>query len=90
MPQRLDLISSNKDVALQNVSIYYTLKNIRKQYKGNKLKIVAPRWNDKIELSDGSYSVSNIEGYIEFIIKKHEHEQQFLLFMFTSIKLMKG
>ena len=72
LSQRLDLTSSNKHVALQNVSIYYTLKNIRKQYKNNKLKIATPRWNDKFELSDGSYSVSDIQDYIEFIIKNHE------------------
>ena len=47
--QRLGLWSSNKHVALQNVSIYYTLKNIRKQYKNNKLKIIAPTWNDELE-----------------------------------------
>ena len=36
-----DLRSSNKYAALQNVSIYYTRKNIRQQYKNNKLKIIA-------------------------------------------------
>ena len=40
--QRLDLRSSNKHVALQNLSIYYKWKNIRKQYKNNKLKTIAP------------------------------------------------
>ena len=70
--QRLDLRSSDKLVALQNLSIYYTWKNIRKQYKNNKLKIIAPTWNDEFELPDGSYSVSDIQDYIEFIIKKLE------------------
>ena len=42
LSQRLDLTSSNKHVALQNLSIYYTWKNIRKQYKNNKLKTIAP------------------------------------------------
>ena len=46
LSQRLDLRSSNKHVALQNVSISYTWNNIRKQYKNNKLKIIAPTWND--------------------------------------------
>ena len=41
LSQILNLISSNKYVTIQNVSIYYTLKNIRKQYENNKLKIVA-------------------------------------------------
>ena len=44
--QRLDLRSSDKHIALQNISIYYTWKNIRKQYKNNKLKLIAPTWND--------------------------------------------
>ena len=43
-----------------------------KQYKNNKLKIIAPTWNLEFELSDGSYSVSDIQDYIEYIIKKHE------------------
>ena len=47
-------------------------KNIRKQYKNKKLKIGAPTWNDKFELPDGSYSVSDIQDYIEYITKKHE------------------
>ena len=72
LSQRLDLRSSNKHVALQNGSIYYTWKNIRKQYKNNKLKIIAPTWNDEFELPDGSYSVSDIQDYIEYIIRKHE------------------
>ena len=55
LPQRLELRVSYKHDALQNVSIYYTWKNLRKQYKNNKLKMIAPTWNDEFELSDGSY-----------------------------------
>ena len=72
LSQGLELRSSNKHVALQNLSIYYTWKNIRKQYKNNKLKIIAPTFNDKFELPDGSYSVSDIQYYIKYIIKKHK------------------
>ena len=43
-----------------------------KQYKSNNLKIIAPTWNDEFELPDGSYSVSDIQDYIKYIIKKHE------------------
>ena len=57
--KRLDLRSLNKHNALQNVSIYYIWRNIRQQYK-NKLKKVAPTWNDEFELPGGSYSVSDI------------------------------
>ena len=70
MSQRLHLKNSNKHVALQNLSIYYTWKNIKKQYKNNKLKIIAPTWNDVFELPDGCCSVSDIHGYIEYIIFK--------------------
>ena len=42
------------------------------QYERNKLKIIAPEWNDEFELPDGFYSVSDIQDYIECIIKKHE------------------
>ena len=45
---------------------------MRKQYKINKVKLIAPTLNDEIELPDGSYSVSDIQECIEFIIKEHE------------------
>ena len=69
--QRLNLRSSDKHVALQILYIYYPWKDIRKQYKNNKLKIIAPTWNGKFELPDGSYSALYIQNYIEYIIKKH-------------------
>ena len=31
----------------------------------------APTWNDKFELPDGSYSISDIQDYLEYILKKH-------------------
>ena len=65
LSQRLDLRSSNRHFALQNLSIYYTCKNIRKQYKSNELKIRTLTWNDKFGLPDGSYSVSDIQDYIK-------------------------
>ena len=88
LPQRLELKSSKKYVALQNVSICYSWKNIRKQYKNNKLKIIAPKWNDEFELPDGSYSVSDIQDYIKYIIKKHEDYPPILLFIFILIELI--
>ena len=70
--QRLDLRSSDKNVGPQNLSFYYTWKNIKKQYKNNKINIIALTWNCAFELPDGSYSVSEIQDYVEYIIKKHE------------------
>ena len=59
-------------MASANVSIYYTWKNIKSAYNNNKFKISAPTWNDTFDLPDGSYSISDIQDYFEFIIKKHE------------------
>ena len=67
--QRLDLRSSNKYVVLQNLSIYYTQKNIRIQYKNNKLKIAAPLWNGEFEFQ---MVLILCQDYFEYIIKKHE------------------
>ena len=54
------------------MSIYYTWKNIKSEYNNNKFKISAPTWDDTFDLLDGSYSISDIQDYFEFIIKKHE------------------
>ena len=69
---KLDLKDPNKNMALANVSIYYIGKNIKSTYNNNKFKISAPTWNDEFELPDGSYSISAIQYYFEYIIKKHE------------------
>ena len=55
-----------------NLNIYYTWKNINSAYDDNKFKISAPTWNDEFDFPDGSYSISDIQDYFEFIIKKHE------------------
>ena len=68
---KLDLRIGEKIIALSNFSIYYTWKNIKSSYNNNKFKISAQTWNDKFELPDGSYSVSEIQDYFEYILKKH-------------------
>ena len=72
LSQRLDLRSLDKYVAYENLSVYSLWKNIRKQYPNHKLQIIAPTWNDEFELPDGSYSLLDIQDYIEYIIKNHE------------------
>ena len=69
---KIDLKQSDKYVALSNFSIYYTWANIKESYKSNKFKISASTWNEKLELPDESYSVSDIQDYFEHIIRKHE------------------
>ena len=67
LANKLDL----RFIALSNLSIYYNWKNKKSSYNNNKFKISAPTWNDEFELPDGSYSVSDIQDYFEYILKKH-------------------
>ena len=67
----INLRRDEKIIALSNLSIYYTWKNIKSSYNNNKFKLSAPIWNDKFELPEGSYSVSDIQDYYEYILEKH-------------------
>ena len=58
---KLDLKNPNKNMALANLSIYLS-----------KFKISASTWNEIFDLPDGSYDISELQDYIEYIIKKHE------------------
>ena len=62
LTNKLDLRMGKKVVALSNLSIYYTWRNIKSSYNNNKLKIFAPTWNHEFEL---------IQSYFEYILKKH-------------------
>ena len=72
LTDKLNLKHPNKNMAVANLSIYYTWKNIKSEYNNNKFKILAPTWNNTFDLHDGSYSIADIQDYFEFIIKKHE------------------
>ena len=71
LTDKSDLRRGQKSVALSNLSIYNTWRHIKSSYNNNKFKIFAPTWSDEFELPDGSYSISNIQGYFEAILKKH-------------------
>ena len=58
--EKFYLKRSDKYVALSNLTINYTQKNIKKSYKNDKFKIPAPTWNEEFEVPGGSYSVSDI------------------------------
>ena len=45
---KLNLKNPNKNMALTNLSIYYTWKNIKSEYNNNKFRISAPTWNDDL------------------------------------------
>ena len=68
---KLDLRFGEKVIALSNLSIYYSWKNIKSKYNNNKFKISAPTWNDKFVLPDGSYSISDIQDCFQYNLKKH-------------------
>ena len=74
LTDKLDLRLDKKVVAISNLSIYYTRKNVKDIYNNNKFKMSAPTWNEEFKLPDGSYSVSDIQDYFEYIIKKHDED----------------
>ena len=69
---KLDLRNPKKNMALANLSIYYTWKDVKSTYNNHKFKMSAPTWNETFDLPGGSYNISEIQDYIEYIIKKHE------------------
>ena len=72
LTDKLNLKNSNKNMALANLSIYYTWKNIKSEFNNNKFKISALTWSKTFDLPDGSYIIADIQDYFEFIKKKHE------------------
>ena len=72
LTDKINLKRSDKYVVYQTLAYTILGKNIKKSYKNNKFKISAPTWNEEFELPDGSYSVSDIQDYFEYIIKRHE------------------
>ena len=68
---KINLKRSDNYAALSNLSIYYTWKSIKKSYKSCKFKISSPTWNEEFELPDGSYSVSDMKDYFQYILMKH-------------------
>ena len=72
LANKRNLTSPNENMTLSNLSIYCTLENNKSTYNNCKFKISPPASNDELDLPDGSYSISDIQDYFEYIIKKHE------------------
>ena len=72
LSDKINLKRNDKYVASSNLSIYCTWKSIKKLYKNKKFKMSVPTKNEEFELPDGSYSVSDIQDYFEYILKNHE------------------
>ena len=71
LTNKLGFRIGKKVISLSNLGIYYKWKNIKSSYNNNKFKISPPTWNDEFELPDGSYSISDIQNYFQYILKKH-------------------
>ena len=69
LADKINLKDPNKNIALANLSIYCTWKNIESAYNNNKFQISALTWNDKFDLPNGSYSITDIQDYFQYIIK---------------------
>ena len=72
LADKLNLKNPNKNIALGNLSIYYTWNYIKSAYSNTIFKISTATSNYTFDLPDGSYSIAHIQDYFEFIIKKHE------------------
>ena len=72
LTDKLDLRRAQKTVALSNLIIYYMWKNIKSSYNNNKFKISSPTWSEEFELPDGSNSISDIQDYFQYILKKKQ------------------
>ena len=74
LTDKLDLRIGEKSIALSNLDVFYTWKNIQSSYNNNKFKTSASSQNHEFELPDRSYLISDIQDYFEYILKKHgEH-----------------
>ena len=67
LTDKLNLKNPLKNMALANLSIYYTWKNIKTEYNNNKFKTSAPTWNSTFDLPDGSYSIAGIQDYLNLL-----------------------
>ena len=75
---KLDLKNPNKNIALANLSIYCTWKNVKSDYNNNKFKISAPRWNDTFDVPDASYSIAVFKIILNTSLKNTKQLLTFL------------
>ena len=66
---KLDL-RNQKSVAYQILVFTIHGKNMKSSYNNNKFKISAQKWSGEFELPDRSYTISDIEDYFIYILKK--------------------
>ena len=47
------------------------MNNIKSSYNNNRFEVSAPTRNEEFTLPDGSYNISDIQDYFQYILKKH-------------------
>ena len=47
------------------------MEKYKKLYRNNIFNRSAPTWNEEFELPDGLYSISDVQDYFEYVLKKH-------------------
>lgn len=72
LTDKMDLGRDDKRVTLLDLNIYNNWENIKNSYQNMKINISGTTWDKEFELPGGFYSVSNIQDYSQYIIKKHE------------------
>ena len=87
LTDKINLKRKHKNIALSNLSIYCTWKNIKKKSYKNiyKFKASAPTWNEEFELHDGSGNGSKMNS-ISRVLKIVKH---LILIEFYSILQIK-
>ena len=88
LTSKLDLWLREKVIALSNLSIYHTWKNIKSSCNNNKFKVSAPTWNEEFKLPDGFCSVSDVQDYFEYILKKHGENINTDIYRYMLIKML--
>ena len=71
LPDKLNVKRRDKYVPLSK-HVLYMEKQKNRLYKNNKFKKSVPIWNNRFELPDWSYTVSGIQDYFAYIIKKQK------------------
>ena len=65
LADKLNFKDPNKNMALANLIIQFTWKNIKSAYNNNKFEVSVPTWNDEFDVPDGSYPISDIQNYFD-------------------------
>ena len=90
LEDKMDLRREEIYVALSNLRMYFTWQNIKTSRKRNRFKMSAPTWKDEFKLPDGSYFVSDMQDYFEYMVKNHGEKTDSLSIIIYVNKIDNG